>query len=550
MFQRRAHAEALEAQRVNGQFSERKEEPLSPGSKEVGRKSLACIQYFFEDLQHAFTEMEKDQHETVSLEEFYAATKGAKIPISKAALEISFKDVDVDGRGEVDYAELCRHFSSANLPKAPAEEQDPFLYRRRVTQKEAPTSLKTKKVYEDYTEDPELAQKTVATLQHCFGDLRNAFNAMDTNRKGRVSREQFAMGLRRARLPLSDEAITAVFNSLDKDKHGDICFKELVRSFRYSELKKKSVFEAEPMDASSGAAADRLASMRQKQTTPKRAGEKEDPQVLLLRRLFRGATPDMEFLGSPRTGGANRKRAPPDRSGAPRRTLIRIGQRSPHDGRAHRSVAAMPAVSHEDAEHGGPAERRVTERYLGSMDEHIAELTRCRSAPWSTPSVFGKELALLRRTRAIVQAEDQKHRELYKVRSLQAARLSKPPKDDPNAARSHASSRSSSRQKSGQGRRGAPKHRPWTEPSTSVGASLDGWSSIWASERSMGDGWSSLWASERSEHADFAQGWSVESAVAGSPGAQRAAQDPASDFTSAPARPWTVPQNGPVILPL
>ena len=66
----------------------------------------------------------------------------------------------------------------------------------------------------------------------------------------------------------------------------------------------------------------------------------------------------------------------------------------------------------------------------------------------------------------------------------------------------------------------------------------------------MGDGCSSLWASERSEHADFAQGWSVESAVAGSPGAQRAAQDPASDFTSAPARPWTVPQNGPVILPL
>ena len=29
-----------------------------------------------------------------------------------------------------------------------------------------------------------------------------------------------------------------------------------------------------------------------------------------------------------------------------------------------------------------------------------------------------------------------------------------------------------------------PRLGPWTEPSTSVGASLDGWSSIWASERS------------------------------------------------------------------
>merc|ERR1719473_1426953 len=89
--------------------------PLSPDSMELGRKTLAMLHYFFGDLRHVFMAMDKDKNSTVDWDEFSAATRTAKIPISEEALKIAFGELDVNRSGELDYGELCRRFSSVAL---------------------------------------------------------------------------------------------------------------------------------------------------------------------------------------------------------------------------------------------------------------------------------------------------------------------------------------------------------------------------------------------------------------------------------------------------
>ena len=87
------------------------------------------------------------------------------------------------------------------------------------------------------------------------GSAAEAFDEVDTKKRGKISRAEFAVCLALMRLPdLDDERVSALFNTIDKDGSGDIDRTEFYSWFKYSQdrhlLEVDAVFDLYDTDKS------------------------------------------------------------------------------------------------------------------------------------------------------------------------------------------------------------------------------------------------------------------------------------------------------------
>ena len=95
-----------------------------PGEKGGGRENaalatlLAHIKQHFGALQPAFLAMDVNRDRVISCEEFRRGVRMAKLGLTDGEIDAIFQALDSDGSGELDYQELCRRFSAADLKRA------------------------------------------------------------------------------------------------------------------------------------------------------------------------------------------------------------------------------------------------------------------------------------------------------------------------------------------------------------------------------------------------------------------------------------------------
>jgi hypothetical protein len=79
---------------------------------------LAHIKQHFGALQPAFLAMDVNRDRVISCEEFRRGVHMAKLELTDGEIDAIFQALDNDGSGELDYQELCRRFSAADLKRA------------------------------------------------------------------------------------------------------------------------------------------------------------------------------------------------------------------------------------------------------------------------------------------------------------------------------------------------------------------------------------------------------------------------------------------------
>merc|ERR1719327_595885 len=79
---------------------------------------LAHIKQHFGALQPAFLAMDVNRDRVISCDEFRRGVRMAKLELSDGEIDAIFQALDNDGSGELDYQELCRRFSAADLKRA------------------------------------------------------------------------------------------------------------------------------------------------------------------------------------------------------------------------------------------------------------------------------------------------------------------------------------------------------------------------------------------------------------------------------------------------
>merc|ERR1719353_318624 len=102
-----------------------KEQPQRerPGRDAVARDPalatlLAHIKEHFGALQPAFLAMDVNRDRVISCDEFRRGVRMAKLELTDGEIDAIFQALDNDGSGELDYQELCRRFSAADLKRA------------------------------------------------------------------------------------------------------------------------------------------------------------------------------------------------------------------------------------------------------------------------------------------------------------------------------------------------------------------------------------------------------------------------------------------------
>ena len=103
----------------NGPFRERSGEGRGGGRENAALATLlAHIKQHFGALQPAFLAMDVNRDRVISCEEFRRGVRMAKLGLTDGEIDAIFQALDSDGSGELDYQELCRRFSAADLKRA------------------------------------------------------------------------------------------------------------------------------------------------------------------------------------------------------------------------------------------------------------------------------------------------------------------------------------------------------------------------------------------------------------------------------------------------
>jgi len=149
----------------------------------------------------AFKAMDKDGDGEVTEEEFVAYCKQLEPPMTESEAIPLFRELDANGNDAISPAEW---YATVGPPDAfAASKGDP-----------------------NYVDVPEFKERAKAT----HGTPRETFAAMDTNKDGMVTPEEFIAACAKLKPPISKEAAVPLFQELDKDGNGHITPEEFYES--------------------------------------------------------------------------------------------------------------------------------------------------------------------------------------------------------------------------------------------------------------------------------------------------------------------------------
>jgi len=167
----------------------------------------------------AYKAMDKDGDGEVTQAEFVAGCKNLEPPLTEAQAIPLFRELDANGDDGVSPAEW---YAVMGPPDAfTASPGDP-----------------------DYVDLPEFKRRAKAT----HGTPKKTFDAMDANKDGKISPEEFIAACAKLKPPISKESAVPLFQELDKDGNGHISPEEF-----YEATGSPEEFAAEPA-AGAGAA--------------------------------------------------------------------------------------------------------------------------------------------------------------------------------------------------------------------------------------------------------------------------------------------------------
>ena len=148
----------------------------------------------------AFEEFDKNKDGKLQKEEFYKALTMMKIDVSQSDFDMLWKSMDVDSDGHIQYKEFIRKLARHGVRSRTSEEQIIYLIIE---------GLKRSKVQ----------------------SMSEAFDLIDKEGNGSISREDFKDIFRNLKLKISDQEIDKFIDHFWKDKVGGIDYPEFLRIF-------------------------------------------------------------------------------------------------------------------------------------------------------------------------------------------------------------------------------------------------------------------------------------------------------------------------------
>lgn len=184
----------------------------------------------FSNMRKAFHAVDVDNSGTVNRQELERALKLWGVPMAPSRIDQLFKACDNDGSGEIDYTEFVSALARDTV--MPASMIEPKSVKASIAPPGADSLYEVRP--ESFNPKDEDAIDAVALakmgLNSRFSDMHKAFQYVDMDRSGTISRSELERALEMWNVPMPKERLDRLWSEIDTDGGGEISYSEFVHA--------------------------------------------------------------------------------------------------------------------------------------------------------------------------------------------------------------------------------------------------------------------------------------------------------------------------------
>uniref|UniRef100_A0A7S4FZP8 EF-hand domain-containing protein n=1 Tax=Eutreptiella gymnastica TaxID=73025 RepID=A0A7S4FZP8_9EUGL len=198
----------------------------APDLQSILQRLCACLERKDGSLREAFRRLDDDHSGFVSRHEFSIICRVFNFEVSAAEKELLFQSFDVNYDGLVAYTEFCTAMEDV-LARHGNGQKAPGPVRRPPKRYLPPKSLSS---LQGNVVTQELLQCIKQKIMEHWPTLNEAFLTMDTDRKGYVTAQEFAVFLHYHTIPVDWPELQGLVRAFDVNNDGRVSYPEFCRT--------------------------------------------------------------------------------------------------------------------------------------------------------------------------------------------------------------------------------------------------------------------------------------------------------------------------------